>query len=435
MLAVKYMQKEALKKGNIEVTRTYKGKGSTGWTGIDNNVINNKLMTIQARFILIYLLSKNESKDYIDQEIIAENCNLSTKQVSRYLFELKQFKHLEIVKSDKPNKKGHYDYKYRLIEGSSVLPVDINHRTYTSSGKKTNKTSVKHSDNKQLEDIKPLDTIGHEPQDIYVPFLYNTIINNTDDNTKKNHHEISDLENVENSLIEFADKSDSKKACELFDEIIFNSGIFNFPMNDQRIKNIKLDNIPKSIKKNNLSLVLEVIKNFPGYVQKTNDGLNPKGSFSENEMLIYFKTILANDCQYPKWFNSSLKQEVVKKAVEDLNDSWGFIAPVWNVYSSTIDNSIKLMITNILDFIQDYEYHKEKGLEYSSKPRLELFKNCVTKTLKKKSINEIIEIIKEYSVKDWNSLDPFKKSLNNFFDSKLTLDTVKSNFEVFGGIN
>jgi hypothetical protein len=184
MLAVKYMQKEALKKGNIEVTRTYKGKGSSGWTGIDNNVINNKLMTIQARFILIYLLSKNESKDYIDQEIIAENCNLSTKQVSRYLVELKQFKHLEIVKSDKPNKKGHYDYKYRLIEGSSVLPVDINHRTYTSSGKNTNKTSVKPSNNNALEVIKPQDTIGHEPQDIDVRFLYNTINNNTN-NTKE----------------------------------------------------------------------------------------------------------------------------------------------------------------------------------------------------------------------------------------------------------
>lgn len=435
MLATKYMQREALKKGNIETMRTYKGKGSTGWTGIDNNVINNKLLSVQARFILIFILSKNENKDEINQEIIADNCNLSVKQVSRYLNELKTYKHLKINKEPDPNNKNKFTYKYSVNEHSSVLPVDINHRTSMSCGKNINKTSVKPSDNKQLEDIKPVDTIGHEPQDIDVRFLYNTIINNTDDNTKKNHHEISDLENIENSLIEFADKSDSKKACELFDEIIYNSGVFNFPMNDQRIKNIKLDNIPKSIKKNNLSLVLEVIKNFPGYVQKTNDGLNPKGSFSENEMLIYFKTILANDCQYPKWFNSSLKQEVVKKAVEDLNDSWGFIAPVWNVYSSTIDNSIKLMIANILDFIQDYEYHKEKGLEYSSKPRLELFKNCVTKTLKKKSINEIIEIIKEYSVKDWNSLDPFKKSLNNFFDSNLTLDTVKSNFEVFGGIN
>jgi len=83
---------------------------------------------------------------------------------------------------------GHYDYKYRLIEDSSVLPVDINHRTYTSSGKNTNKTSVKPSNNNALEDIKPLDTIGHEPQDIDVRFLYNTINNNTDDNTKKNHH-------------------------------------------------------------------------------------------------------------------------------------------------------------------------------------------------------------------------------------------------------
>lgn len=219
MLAVKYMQKEALKKGNIEVTRTYKGKGSSGWTGIDNNVINNKLMTIQARFILIYLLSKNESKDYIDQEIIAENCNLSTKQVSRYLVELKQFKHLEIVKSDKPNKKGHYDYKYRLIEDSSVLPVDINHRTYTSSGKNTNKTSVKPSDNKQLEDIKPVDTIGHEPQDIYVPFLYNTIINNTNNtkevNVENNNQEpkqISDLSEKQKLYITYKNlrKNDSQ---------------------------------------------------------------------------------------------------------------------------------------------------------------------------------------------------------------------------------
>ena len=75
MLATKYMQREALKKGNIETMRTYKGKGSTGWTGIDNNVINNKLLSVQARFILIFILSKNENKDEINQEIIADNCN------------------------------------------------------------------------------------------------------------------------------------------------------------------------------------------------------------------------------------------------------------------------------------------------------------------------------------------------------------------------
>lgn len=432
MLAVKYMQKEALKKGNIEVTRTYKGKGSSGWTGIDNNVINNKLMTIQARFILIYLLSKNESKDYIDQEIIAENCNLSTKQVSRYLVELKQFKHLEIVKSDKPNKKGHYDYKYRLIEDSSVLPVDINHRTYTSSGKKTNKTSVKPSNNNTLEDIKPVDTIGHEPQDIYVPFLYNTIINNTDDNTKKNHHEISDLENVENSLIEFADKADIKKTNDFFDEIIFNSGIFNFAMEDKQIKSFKLKIVPKALKENKLNPVLETIKIFPNYVKKTNEGVNPKGKFSEYEMLTYLGTILLSDCKYPKWFNDLSKQEEVQKQVNSLEDSWKSITNIWKAQGNRIDDSIKIMITNIMEFIQDYEYHKKNDLVYDKKIMLVHFNTSINQTLSKKSALEMMDIIKEYTSRKWLGVDPFKKQIDSFLNDGLTLETIKSYFDSRG---
>lgn len=367
MLAVKYMQKEALKKGNIEVTRTYKGKGSTGWTGIDNNVINNKLLSVQARFILIFILSKNENKDEINQEIIADNCNLSVKQVSRYLNELKTYKHLKINKEPDPNNKNKFTYKYSVNEHSSVLPVDINHRTYTSSGKKTNKTSVKHSDNKQLEDIKPLDTIGHEPQDIYVPFLYNTIINNTNDNTKKNHHEISDLENVENSLIEFADKADIKKTNDFFDEIIFNSGIFNFAMEDKQIKSFKLKIVPKALKENKLNPVLETIKIFPNYVKKTNEGVNPKGKFSEYEMLTYLGTILLSDCKYPKWFNDLSKQEEVQKQINSLEDSWKSITNIWKAQGNRIDDSIKIMITNIMEFIQDYEYHKKNDLVYDKK--------------------------------------------------------------------
>ena len=426
MLAVKYMQKEALKKGNIEVTRTYKGKGSSGWTGIDNNVINNKLMTIQARFILIYLLSKNESKDYIDQEIIAENCNLSTKQVSRYLFELKQFKHLEIVKSDKPNKKGHYDYKYRLIEGSSVLPVDINHRTYTSSGKKTNKTSVKHSDNKQLEDIKPLDTIGHEPHDIDVRFLYNTIINNTDDNTKKNHHEISDLENVENSLIEFADKADEDKIRNEFDNLL-----------DGRLE--IQSNLIDALKKKSsdfrkvrpVAETIELIKLLPEFV-KASKLKNTDKNYEDKQSLTYLVKILENPLgNYPKWFLDSQKQEVVNNKVADMETVWKQTVKIWDChYAGRIDDCIKKMVEKILNFVIESENYKKAGKPdnvFLSRFR-GVFNQSCTNTLEVKKLSEMIEIINEYINKSWNKSDVFCEVIENFTKNGYSLETIESYF-------
>jgi len=398
-------------KCNMKIIRPFE---NGNFTQVSNSIVNDTRLDLKEKGLMLHILSKPDGW-FLNVDEIAKNNRDGKRAIYSGIKKLKElgyielkadhdekgkFKRWEYIIKPLPSTQTENDGSYPLIHNAQMHNAHVQSRHYNNTNSN------------------------------------NTNINNNDDNkTKKNHHEISDLENVENSVIEFADKADIKKTNDFFDEIIFNSGIFNFAMEDKQIKSFKLKIVPKALKENKLNPVLETIKIFPNYVKKTNEGVNPKGKFSEYEMLTYLGTILLSDCQYPKWFNSSLKQEVVKKAVEDLNDSWGFIAPVWNVYSSTIDNSIKLMITNILDFIQDYEYHKEKGLEYSSKPRLELFKNCVTKTLKKKSINEIIEIIKEYSVKDWNSLDPFKKSLNNFFDSKLTLDTVKSNFEVFGGIN
>ena len=81
------------------------------------------------------------------------------------------------------------------------------------------------------------------------------------------------------------------------------------------------------------------------------------------------------------------------------------------------------------------EYHKRNNLEYKNTRQLEFFTQSTQKTLKIKSVDEIVNLINEYSLKEWNSLDLFKKSLNNFFDYGLTLETIKTSLLSFAGAN
>lgn len=372
MLAVKYMQKETLKKGNIEAMRTYKGKGSTGWTGIDNNVINNKLMSIQARFILIFLLSKNENKDYIDQEIIAENCNLSTKQVSRYLLELKQFKHIEIVKSDKKNSKGQYTYKYRLIESSSVLPVDINHRTSMSVGNNTKKNSVKANDNKGLEVIKPQDTTGHEPQDMDVRFLYNTNINNNTSNTKE--------VNVQNNVSEPKQISDLSEKQKIY--VIY-----------------------KNLRKNDndyIVLLKEVCNNTSEEVLK--DWLEARPFIQTQGNIPYY---LLNSIQNQRPLPEAYLTQKVEKTRKELFEKWDkTYQSLFNekLNFSRVDDSLANLLNQTLTSIEQLKtYHNSKLIEFKADETNQKMLDLNTKFLSNLISNSSIDMIQDLFTKFFNS--------------------------------
>jgi len=402
MLAVK-----AKFKCNMKIVRPFE---NGNFTQVSNSIVNDTRLDLKEKGLMLHILSKPDGW-FLNVDEIAKNNRDGKRAIYSGIKKLKElgyielkadhdekgkFKRWEYIIKPLPSTQTENDGSYPLIHNAQMHNAHVQSRHYNNTNSN------------------------------------NTNINNNDDNkTKKNHHEISDLENVENSVIEFADKADIKKTNDFFDEIIFNSGIFNFAIEDKQIKNFKLKIVPKALKENKLNPVLETIKIFPNYVKKTNEGVNPKGKFSEYEMLTYLGTILLSDCKYPKWFNDLYKQEEVQKQVNSLEDSWKSITNIWKAKGNRIDDSIKIMITNIMEFIQDYEYHKKNNLVYD-KNLMTSFNTSINQTLSKKSVVEMMDIIKEYNSKNWLSVDPFKKQINSFLNDGLTLETIKSYFDSRG---
>lgn len=399
MLAVKEFR------SNMNITRIDKKDGN--YTRISNDLINDSRLSLKEKGIMLHILSKPDNW-ILNIKEIANNNQDGEKAVYSGIKKLKEYGYI-VLKPVYNEFKKITSWIYYINESPSINIVN------TESELLTQNLQV----GKLQVGIRQYNNTN------------NNNTNNNNDDKEKNHHEISEIENVENSVIEFADKSDSKKANELFDEVIYNSDVFNFSIQDSRIKNIKLDNIPKAIKKNNLALVLETIKMFPEYAKKTNQGLNPKGKFTENEMLTYLKTILNNDCQYPKWFNDLYKQESVKQAVKIVEDNWKPITSIWKAYGNRIDDSIKIMIETILNFISESEKYKKENKPDSNYLKItrQTFKESTQKTLKIKSIDEMIHLINEYSNKEWNNADKFKEVISNYFDNN-SLDTIKAYFKV-----
>lgn len=399
MLAVK-----AKFKCNMKIVRPFE---NGNFTQVSNSIVNDTRLDLKEKGLMLHILSKPEGW-FLNVDEIAKNNRDGKKSIYSGIKKLKELGYISLVNHYENGKIARWEYIVNVNPS-----IDINNNSLLSQKVEVGFVQVenRHYNNTNSN---------------------NTNINNNDDNkTKKNHHEISDLENIENSVIEFADKADIKKTNDFFDDIIFNSGIFNFILEDKQIKSFKLKIVPKALKENKLNPVLETIKLFPSYVKKTNEGINPKGKFSEYEMLTYLGTILLSDCKYPKWFNDLYKQEEVKKQVNNLEDSWKSITNIWKAKGNRIDDSIKIMITNIMEFIQDYEYHKKNNLVYD-KNLMNNFNTSINQTLSKKSVIEMMDIIKEYTSKNWLSVDPFKKQINSFSNDGLTLETIKQYFDSRG---
>lgn len=395
-------------KCNMKIIRPFE---NGNFTQVSNSIVNDTRLDLKEKGLMLHILSKPDGW-FLNVDEIAKNNRDGKRAIYSGIKKLKElgyielkadhdekgkFKRWEYIIKPLPSTQTENDGPYPLIHNAQMHNAHVQSRHYNNTN--SNNTNIN---------------------------------NNDDNNTKKNHHEISDLENVENSVIEFADKADIKKTNDFFDEIIFNSGIFNFAMEDKQIKSFKLKIVPKALKENKLNPVLETIKIFPNYVKKNNEGVNPKGKFSEYEMLTYLGTILLSDCKYPKWFNDLSKQEEVQKQVNSLEDSWKSITNIWKAQGNRIDDSIKIMITNIMEFIQDYEYHKKNDLVYDKKIMIDHFNTSINQTLSKKSALEMMDIIKEYTSRKWLGVDPFKKQINSFLNDGLTLETIKSYFDSRG---
>lgn len=395
-------------KCNMKIIRPFE---NGNFTQVSNSIVNDTRLDLKEKGLMLHILSKPDGW-FLNVDEIAKNNRDGKRAIYSGIKKLKELGYIELkADHDETGKFKRWEYIIKPLPSTDIEndgPYPLIHNAQMHNAH----VQSRHYNNTNSN---------------------NTNINNNDDNkTKKNHHEISDLENVENSVIEFADKADIKKTNDFFDEIIFNSGIFNFAMEDKQIKSFKLKIVPKALKENKLNPVLETIKIFPNYVKKTNEGVNPKGKFSEYEMLTYLGTILLSDCKYPKWFNDLSKQEEVQKQVNSLEDSWKSITNIWKAQGNRIDDSIKIMITNIMEFIQDYEYHKKNDLVYDKKIMLVHFNTSINQTLSKKSALEMMDIIKEYTSRKWLGVDPFKKQIDSFLNDGLTLETIKSYFDSRG---
>ena len=135
------------------------------------------------------------------------------------------------------------------------------------------------------------------------------------------------------------------------------------------------------------------------------------------------KDILFSDCQYPKWFNDSIKENAQKIAVNDIENSWACIWSSWNAKGVSVEAKHKLMIKYLVN--QTSEVAKSKNNPDLSKNLrfINLAKNTVksvNETLKNKNIDEIIELIREFTKKSYFSADLFHKFLFEFFGDDLT---------------
>lgn len=391
-------------RSNMKIVKPFE---SGNFTQVSNIIVNDTRLDLKEKGLMLHILSKSDGW-FLNVDEIAKNNRDGKRAIYSGIKKLKEFGYIELkADHDEMGKFKRWEYIIKPIPSIQIVnnePYPLIHNAQMRNAH----VQSRHYNNTNSN---------------------NTNINNNDDNNTKKNHEQKDLSfegnNVETSLISFANEVDKKE---------ISLKIENLANQNLDIKLSSIENLQRKSemirKRNPKNIILETIDKFPEFV-RMNKAHGDKTVYTDNQSFNYLSKILESDCQYPKWFNDSYKQEEVKKQVNNLEDSWKSITNIWKAQGSRIDDSIKLMIRNILCFIQDKEYHQKNNLEYTNLRQLEFFNDSVQKTLKLKSIDEIVNLIKEYHSKNWNSLDPFRKELNNFFESGLNLETIHSYFETF----
>jgi len=391
-------------KCNMKIVRPFE---NGNFTQVSNSIVNDTRLDLKEKGLMLHILSKPDGW-FLNVDEIAKNNRDGKRAIYSGIKKLKElgyielkadhdetgkFKRWEYIIKPIPSTQDENDGSYPLIHNAQMHNAHVQSRHYNNTNSN------------------------------------NTNINNNDDNKTKKNHEQKDLSfegnNVETSLISFADEVD-KKEISLKIENLANQ---NLDIKLSSIENLqrKSEMIRKGNPKN---IILETIDKFPEFARmnKTHD---TKIVYTDSQSFNYFSKILESDCQYPKWFEDLYKQKEVQKQVNNLEDSWKSITNIWKAKGNRIDDSIKIMITNIMEFIQDFEYHKKNNLVYD-KNLMTSFNTSINQTLSKKSVVEMMDIIKEYTFKNWLSVDPFKKQIDSFLNDGLTLETIKSYFDSRG---
>lgn len=389
-------------KCNMKIIRPFE---NGNFTQVSNNIVNDTRLDLKEKGLMLHILSKPDGW-FLNVDEIAKSNRDGKKSIYSGIKKLKELGYISLVNHYENGKIAKWEYIVNVNPS-----IDINSTSLLSQKVEVGFVQVenRHYNNTNSN---------------------NTNINNNDDNKTKKNHEQKDLSfegnNVETSLISFAHEVDKKE---------IGLKIENLANQNLDIKLSSIENLQRKSeiirKRNPKNIILETIDKFPEFA-RMNKTHGDKTVYTDNQSFNYLSKILESDCQYPKWFNDLSKQEEVQKQVNSLEDSWKSITNIWKAQGNRIDDSIKIMITNIMEFIQDYEYHKKNDLVYDKKIMLVHFNTSINQTLSKKSALEMMDIIKEYTSRKWLGVDPFKKQIDSFLNDGLTLETIKSYFDSRG---
>lgn len=389
-------------KSNMKINKTF---DSNGFTQVSNNIVNDSRLDLKEKGLMLHILSKPDGW-FLNVDEICKNNRDGKKAVYSGIKKLKELGYIKL-KSIQDEKGKIIRWEYTINLTPTFLIVD----PFTQKG--------------QVEK-------GQVENRSY----NNTNINNKNNYYYKNNNNTFEDEenNVENCVIQI---SNIKKEKEDLEKIqIIKDYLVNITSPDLPFKLKDVESLQRQVKEfyyggMPIDDIKTMIDLFPDFV-KANKNNNPKKSFSEYQSLSLLADALKKNYNYPEWFLSLHKKEQVKKEVNNLEVSWKQITEFWDARGSRIDDCIKNMIKMILESIQDFEYHKVNNLS-NDKRMIEFFNTATKKTLSKKSISEVMDLIKEYISKTWLSVDPFQKQINSFNDAGFTLDTIKSYF--LSGVN
>lgn len=399
MLTIKSMQDHKNKKGNMIFHSVSLENGN--YTTIQNSILFNvNLSDKSVRVFALILMHRFNSSFQMNNFFLANALNCELKTIQRACKELKAFGYLDIYPTGEMRGNSPV-YEYEIFEDPSQ------------------NLKVADKGSGQRQQTKPaVKNVLHN----------NNISNNINNKISKleETNQLSEIENVENSIIEFADKADEEKIRNEFDNLL-----------DGRLE--IQSNLIDALKKKSsdfrkvrpVDRTVELIKLLPEFV-KASKLKNTDKVYEDQQSLNYLVKILENsEGNYPKWFLDSQKQEVVNNKVVDMETTWKQTVKIWDChYAGRIDDCIKKMVEKILNFVIESENYKKAGKPdnvFLSRFR-GVFNQSCTNTLKVKKLSEMIEIINEYINKSWNKSDVFCEVIENFTKNGYSLETIESYF-------
>ena len=399
MSFVQSMQDYKNKKGNMIFHSVSLENGN--YTTIQNSVLLNINLSDKAvRVFGLMLMHRFNPSFQMNNFFLANALNCDIKTIQRSCKELKTLGYLDIYPTGEMRGNAPV-YEYEIYE-NPIVNLEVADK---GSG--------------QRQQTKPA--------------VKNVLLNkNINKNIKKKvskedeTYQLSEIENVENSIIEFADKADEDKIRNEFDNLL-----------DGRLE--IQSNLIDALKKKSsdfrkvrpVAETIELIKLLPEFV-KSSKLKNTDKTYKDKQSLTYLVKILENPLgNYPKWFLDSQKQEVVNNKVADMETVWKQTVKIWDChYAGRIDDCIKKMVEKILNFVIESENYKKAGKPdnvFLSRFR-GVFNQSCTNTLEVKKLSEMIEIINEYINKSWNKSDVFCEVIENFTKNGYSLETIESYF-------